>query len=232
MNSIIPNDDDRFDRLVDGELSEAERRQLLAALDREPDGWRRCALAFLESQCWKEGLGALLGFSRPAASAALRASAAWTRSLRIFGSMAFAVAAIFLLAFGLTGYWLGGGKTVGDHSEPGSQMIAGVSDSLQPGPRFGPLAAESSPWQMVKCTPPGAGGNALLLPAIERDRWDDRLLENLPPAMPENVLQAFERTGHRVQRQRALVPMRMKDGRILLLPVEQMEIQPAQGPVY
>src|SRR6185437_1033525 len=50
--------DDLLDRLVDGELSEGERRSLLARLGAEPDGWRRCALAFLEAQCWREALGA------------------------------------------------------------------------------------------------------------------------------------------------------------------------------
>ena len=53
------DDDVRFDRLVDGELSDAERRQLLASLDDEPDGWRRCALAFLEAQQWQQSLAAV-----------------------------------------------------------------------------------------------------------------------------------------------------------------------------
>ena len=47
----------QFDLLVDGELSEADRRALLLQLEHEPDGWRRCALAFLEAQCWKAELG-------------------------------------------------------------------------------------------------------------------------------------------------------------------------------
>jgi hypothetical protein len=43
-----------LDQLVDGELGEAERESLLRTLDREPDGWKRCALAFLEAQAWRE----------------------------------------------------------------------------------------------------------------------------------------------------------------------------------
>ena len=39
-----------FDRLADGELSPADQRALLAALDDEPGAWRRCALALVEAQ--------------------------------------------------------------------------------------------------------------------------------------------------------------------------------------
>jgi len=45
-----------LDRLVDGELAETERREVLRTLERQPDGWRQCALAFLEAQSWGEAL--------------------------------------------------------------------------------------------------------------------------------------------------------------------------------
>lgn len=46
-----------LDRLVDGELDDNARRALLSSLDEQfingqPDGWRRCALAFVEAQTW------------------------------------------------------------------------------------------------------------------------------------------------------------------------------------
>ncbi|MBN2295099.1 MAG: hypothetical protein JXM70_21905, partial [Pirellulales bacterium] len=47
-------DDHEIDLLVDGELDEERRRKLLTDLDVNPGGWRRCALAFLESQCWRQ----------------------------------------------------------------------------------------------------------------------------------------------------------------------------------
>lgn len=52
-------DDPRFDLLVDGELSDPERRRFLEQLDAEPGGWKRCALAFLEAQCWQQEVKAL-----------------------------------------------------------------------------------------------------------------------------------------------------------------------------
>ena len=44
----------RLELLADGELDEDERRELLLRLDQTSDGWRRCACAFLENQCFRE----------------------------------------------------------------------------------------------------------------------------------------------------------------------------------
>ena len=60
MRDETIQDDILFDRLVDGELSDAERRTLLESLDAQPSGWQRCALAFLEAQSWREGLGQIV----------------------------------------------------------------------------------------------------------------------------------------------------------------------------
>jgi hypothetical protein len=49
-----------LDRLVDGELSLQERAEVLRQLEHTPDGWRRCALSFLEGQSWRGELSALL----------------------------------------------------------------------------------------------------------------------------------------------------------------------------
>jgi hypothetical protein len=50
----MPIDLRLIDLLVDGELPEAARCELLSQLEREPEGWRRLALAFLEAQSWKQ----------------------------------------------------------------------------------------------------------------------------------------------------------------------------------
>jgi hypothetical protein len=39
---------------------------LLASLDAQPDGWRRCALAFLEAQIWRSEMRRIIA---PAAAA-------------------------------------------------------------------------------------------------------------------------------------------------------------------
>ncbi len=56
-----------LDRLVDGELADGERREVLRTLERQPDGWRQCALAFLEAQSWGDALTQLASHPEEAA---------------------------------------------------------------------------------------------------------------------------------------------------------------------
>lgn len=49
--------DESIDLLVDDELSEHEFHELIRELDVAEDGWRRCALAFLEEREWTRVVG-------------------------------------------------------------------------------------------------------------------------------------------------------------------------------
>ncbi|MFO0890034.1 MAG: hypothetical protein U0790_12955 [Isosphaeraceae bacterium] len=55
-NGPSPTIDRLIDRMVDGSLRPSELREAVARLDRTPDGWRRCALAFLEAQSWGDAM--------------------------------------------------------------------------------------------------------------------------------------------------------------------------------
>jgi len=61
MNHRLNNssfDWQELDRLVDGRLDEDAYRELLCQIDADPDGWKQCALAFLEHQALEKELGA------------------------------------------------------------------------------------------------------------------------------------------------------------------------------
>ena len=45
---LDPIRQEEIDLLVEGELSPPERDELVARFDRDGNGWRRCALAFME----------------------------------------------------------------------------------------------------------------------------------------------------------------------------------------
>ena len=56
QSPLTPEDQFLLELLVDGELEDPERRDLLLKLNRIPGGWRCCAAAFLEAQCISESL--------------------------------------------------------------------------------------------------------------------------------------------------------------------------------
>jgi len=149
---MTADDDRRFDLLVDGELSESERRELLSGLDDEPGGWRRCALAFLEAQSWRRELGAVRDEAarRPGDAVSTDASApsvpvdhrhAWW--LRTSGTL-LAMAASFLAAMAL-GWWIFGPGGAGERAPAPPVRVAGeelppAAGAAAPKPGAGPLA--------------------------------------------------------------------------------------------
>jgi hypothetical protein len=98
--------DETLDRLVDGEMSADQRRELIASLDSRPDGWRRCALAFLEAQSWRSDMrrlvidatrsGGDVAVSTVTKETGAERPARWSQL-----HTALAIAASVMLAFGL-----------------------------------------------------------------------------------------------------------------------------------
>jgi len=229
-----PNDDKlavedhRFDLLADGELDATERRALLSRLDDEPGGWRRCALAFLESQAWQEDLGSMLHkpSARPPAQAVPRRS--WFGGR---GTTLLAMAASFLVAMYL-GSWIPRLRHSPSPVESPSVEVAGGLEELREPERQivrteAPPAEnlerpdvfpDSVPWQMV------TDSESYPLPVVRRDRLDPRWIENLPAPVPLDLVRELERDGHRVQRHRELRPYRMPDGSRLVVPVDQYDV--------
>ena len=220
--------DSRFDRLVDGELNEQERQELLSRLDREQGGWRRCALAFLEAQCWKQEVGAI--FKRQALAVSTPSTMPGTVLLRHTTWFRQVAVPLGLAASLLVALWAGAALQqlrVGQPAGSGIGQLAENAAMRSPSPQ--PLAQPAAdPWRVVTVsTPPGADneGMSFNLPAVERDNLDPQWLQSLPPAIPENVLQAFHRTGHQVQQHREFVPIPLNDGRQLVVPVDQVEVK-------
>src|SRR5262245_29020469 len=88
-----------LDRLVDGELDVAGRRELLNALDEHPGGWRRCALAFLEAQALRSDLRGAVSGSFPVTGPAASVVAG-PRSGNVRLAQAGMIAAALIVAFG------------------------------------------------------------------------------------------------------------------------------------
>jgi hypothetical protein len=224
--NLADADQARFERLADGELNDTERRALLAGLDDVPDGWRRCALAFLEAQCLRETFAPRDGRDESeSARAAGPIAAVKPKSVSPWLGRAgtiMAMAASFLVAM-----WLG---TLMLGERQGQVGLPGGNEAMQ-------IAADkpAAPWRLVSvaaATADGRPGPAINLPAVERDKIDQQWLDAMPRPMPEAVVKAFERTGHEVRQWRDLMPVRLDDGRQLVLPVDQVEVRYVGGEAY
>jgi anti-sigma factor RsiW len=258
-SSSLPPDLPPLDRLVDGELSETQRRELLERLDHEPEGWRRCALAFLEAQSWRRELDDMLGdvlhgaadearAVRPVDAPSSTTSAPPRRSRWLSGKpgTALAMAASFLVALTL-GWTLQEsmqGDAGGPAVPPAGQLAQGgaatAADALpgaaengaapSPAPAPGGSAPGSTPWETVTLVSDGDEARPIEVPARSRDRFDNGWLQSLPTPMPPDVREALERMGRRVRQHRELVPIEMEDGRRLIVPVDEVEVDTAGDP--
>ena len=238
------DDDTKFDRLVDGELPADEYRALVTSLDDEPSGWRRCALAFLESQALAGDVsvvrrGMTLGEddgnvapAKPVAAAAPSehkpASFRWTTML--------AMAASFLLAFAL-GIAMPRWFPAGGRGQPVIEMPAAgpAVTAVATGAGQRPRHESFKPIGNVQLVVDGPGGDSTRVgdvPIYELPGSMDQWLADERPALSPEVLQTLQDRGHRVERQIEYVPLQLEDGTRVIVPIERYQIRPPSKQPY
>jgi hypothetical protein len=256
-NLLDPLDDSLYvDLLIDGELDDRRRRELLLRLEREPDGWRSCALAFLEAQCWRQQLGGFVSDAAGSSDATLSSSSSivvgrqpssrhgW---LRNHLGVIVATAASFVAAFAL-------GVTADLLVSPGqNQILAEQSgDSLDDvavaaggGDENATSVAARVPSEyvspddvsprMLSLVVDGAdpdGAQRISLPLRNASDLPDDWWLNDSSAVTSQLRELLEETGHRVQQRRKLWPFELQDGRQVVVPVDQYEVEPSDYAQY
>ena len=222
------DDGAKFDRLVDGELSADEYRALVASLDDEPGGWRRCAIAFLESQALAGEMsgvrrGMTLGDDDGSSPAVKPIAAEALPARRKPGSFRLttllAMAASFLVAFGLgiaMPRWFPGAPPITTvaanpgHEPGGANQIRNTS--------FKPIGNV----QLVVDGPGGVSTPVGDVPIY--DGPGSEWLADERPALSPEVLQTLQHRGHKIERQIEYVPVRLDDGREVIVPIERYQI--------
>ena len=232
--------DFRFDRLVDGELSADEYRAVVASLDDEPGGWRKCALAFLEAQALCGDLGQIrrsLDISEQASDEGGAAPASSRQSRWFELHTLFAIALSFLLAF-----TLGALAPRFFRSGPQEPKLAGNNSSA---PQIAKVHLPQSggdlrqqafrPVGNVRLVMDGpANGSAETgdVPVYDVGNDLESFLNQERPALPPELIELLRQRGHEVERQEQYVPAQLDDGRQVIVPVERYLITPVSQRAY
>ena len=91
-----------------------------------------------------------------------------------------------------------------------------------------PRTAAPNPWQMVTVAARDSGAprpQLFQVPAMQADRLDSAWLQGIPKPLSPDMHKALEQSGHQVEMRRELLPVPMNDGRQLVVPVDQVDIQ-------
>ncbi|MEX2189040.1 MAG: hypothetical protein WD875_19690 [Pirellulales bacterium] len=228
-----------LDRMVDGELDRQAEGELFARLDDETDGWRRLALAFVESQALGAELRGVVAASRLKGESAVTsvtghretsgraAPYPWSRVLSLAASLLICVG----IGFGVGRAWHG--RTAGhDVGATGATNIveadivpsvggATVGDSTADITKA--VAQEDAPLGMF--TLPTHGGTPVQLPIYDVANGGQQMLTSTESAVPAEVIHALRSRGHEVKQQRRLWPIDLGDGRRIIVPVEQVDVK-------
>jgi hypothetical protein len=228
MHDKFPIDDSVFDRLVDGELPPGERRQLLSSLDGEPDGWRRCALSFLEAQSWREGFGELVT-ERVDDRVSDKTLVAPNRNGIKKGMSWIAIAAGLLVAYTLGAFSRNSGEPIAANYAGNGPLVADVV----PPPRVVQPKAMTSPDALTLFVRDDTGQTRpLRVPLVDAETLEKQLGLHFRSGMPADVRAQLQNRGFDVRSKQSYAPLWLENGRPMFVPVEDTKIVPVGRNVY
>jgi hypothetical protein len=170
--------DAALDMLVDDELPEQPRRELLEQMDQTADGWRAVAIRFLQRQVERRAVRSMVS---PAAAAAHGSSA-----LRFLGALRIAATVLITATlFGVAGLYVGrqNGAT------PAISPSVAVSPHVSAGPAV--AAAARHPIEYINTTlPPNFGGSSVQVPVMDSNAMPAGypFVSNGSPQQPGNIM--------------------------------------------
>jgi hypothetical protein len=231
MNHNISNDDVLFDRLADGELGAGERRALVESLDSRTDGWRRCALAFLEAQSWRSDLRSVAAapVATPVSDKAIAPNPVSKRRTVWAAAEWFAVAAALMLAFKAGGWQRNSGIPVASNTTGPTNQIASAP------PAVGTTApSNSKPGDAINLWVRDDGGKLqrVRVPLVDANSLDHQYGTIFQTGVPDDVRNRLKDQGLAVQSKRQYAPMWLDNGRPMVVPVEDTKIVPVSNKVY
>ncbi len=219
MNQSQP----KLDRLVDGELSPEEYRQVLATLEGSQDGWRRCAHAFLEAQALGNTLPLIMEPARqspkaesvPAASPPSKPPHSF-RGLEQLSALAACVA----VAFGLGWYLSTLGDDVGTGAGPTGTLITDNKSSNPP--MVAPQHEVKKPGFVYVNQWDGQKTTGIPIPVDPNRTYDPNQPWDDSWGMTAQDLKKLKEQGHPVETHNRLIPVSLDNGGQVVVPMQEV----------
>lgn len=224
------DDEIAIDLLIDGELDDVRRRELLLRLENVPGGWRRCALAFLESQAWRQGSQSMWTEPRLSRNVVAGSQPIETASHRsvfrgTWGSL-FAVAASFGVAFALGSWYRTGTQLTNNAGVLGAGTLAQTTQSTNEAATGDSGMLPDGYVTLLMDGVADGESKQLQLPVHMTDGAIDASFVEQPLNLPPELLEQIERSGQTLRHQRQFVPLHLQDGRRMIVPMDEVQIVP------
>ena len=243
-------DDLLFDRIVDGGMSTNELRIAIRALERAPDGWKRCAAAFLEAQALGESFRALGRVQKDEAPLpSLRLHPGWSISGPRHRWLRHAAAAAIVAASFAIG-WIAHGarpaptaqellavRPVANQTGPVTELANSESHSPSDQaqdealPEFSGDRDEQgpeSPNRAIRTVARirfGAVDSPAEVPVLAGPGITEEWLARQPPPVSEHGQVVLGRQGYQVDQRRQFITATLADGRRVAVPIDHVRIQ-------
>ena len=240
MNEFSNVSASQIDRLVDGELPSAERRAVLMALDHEEGGWRRVALAFLESQVLREGLARKSPVVIEPGRGELPKVAPLPQPRQTSGNWrtvaTFAICGLLLFGLGRLSI------PVFNPVPPVQPLIPATYSSAD-----APRDDQQSPIMLAETKSPDVqrqqtlrlelgdsaeNSQSVEVPVVEGMSLDPDELLKAPPVISDSLQRDLLRSGRRVYEHRQLYEVTLDDGRSGVVPISEVFVENVGWNVY
>lgn len=228
-----------LDRLVDGSLGEEARHRLLLKLDQETNGWKQCALAFLEAQTFRDAMGPLLNLPDQAKQSVTDSHHPLSpdhfstmapkpaSTYRIPGTL-LGMAASAALAFG-AGWWAN--SPPANTTDP--SIAQARNSSSEPGPteKTQPAASGTEPQNAnPDLNNPSVGSTTVLAQNSEADSSIQEKPEKQKKQLEalrhlSDTLRLLEKKGYTANMHNEILSIKTADGRKVELPVQELVLK-------
>lgn len=240
---LSPEEELLVERLVDGELSDEERELIVNRLDETVDGWRFCALSFLETQSFRE---ALKKYPKGGGTSTLSSLVVPTtqkvnnkRLSKDWRALSFSAAAGFLVAtVAIGGFIKYSSPSSSAQPKPAALVFheESATNSLKTEPDVafpvqkeanadGKLLADSITPQTVVLNNPAKGLSNITTPCLEIAQYDPEDLQITNSTIPQEVVNHMYNVGGTISAHRDEYRFPLDDNRILIVPVDTYDVK-------